>query len=682
MASTAPYYTAPGTRPGASGNDRFPNPPTGSLGADGSAEYDGASASMPSQAQQIHPNLENYRPSQTTESSYGPYESIYGGNVPGNNPQLRELLEAVTSAAGHEQSRTPLARRGSKRRAGAMGPEGDNGTGAASRKSHRKGLSSGIAEEGAEFNIASSANDSMAGFVGREHAPSSPTPSVSLLPTTAPAVATSFHESQSATAATPPPPPPPAYTPQAHQHSSTPPNTTTTPTASTPGARPSTIHSSAALFRQPSNLSSKKPTRPPMSRLFSSLHLSAESFLQLQAEAKAYMLDPAHPERRQCVGNRGAADADMTKLKLFNCVRDFLEEEGAGERFFSAEARARDATKAAAEGLVVPPDEEGGGGGGQGDGGGTPAGNEQEEAGRRKPEKERRWMWPEDGNKIVSLVTPLLRRMVTNERQRMYAIETRKGGAAGKKAKDDAAATAAAAAAAAAEVENREAAAQGGAAEDEGHNIQATLVDPAFPPQTTNTDPEQSENTANNNDNSSNQNGMADPTSASLEKMEYSALSISHAVASTPPVELFFVREGAPHVELYPPYYIHSTTNLADISYGALRAHVIVLLGHLINAGELVQTLAVNEKVIAEAAADPVARASKEGIPPFKLLVQAHQLRPLDDEDAWKAAVDEILSSPWLKKQARVVVHVIWNLPEAAQPPRPLVSENRMFLDT
>ena len=40
----------------------------------------------------------------------------------------------------------------------------------------------------------------------------------------------------------------------------------------------------------------------------------------------------------------------------------------------------------------------------------------------------RNTIWPRDEQKIISLVMPLLRRMVTNERQRQYAIETRKGG--------------------------------------------------------------------------------------------------------------------------------------------------------------------------------------------------------------------------------------------------------------
>ncbi|KAJ5664711.1 hypothetical protein N7462_011524 [Penicillium macrosclerotiorum] len=148
-------------------------------------------------------------------------------------------------------------------------------------------------------------------------------------------------------------------------------------------ARAVGVHSAAALFRQPS--SNKKYTRPPMSKLFASLELSPENFLHLQAAAKTYMLNDDHPERRDCVGQRGKGDTEMVKLRLWNCVRHFLEAEGNGERFFGEDV--------VNEGMGP-----------------------------------RTYIWPRDQQKIISLVIPLLRRMVTNERQRQYAIETRKGG--------------------------------------------------------------------------------------------------------------------------------------------------------------------------------------------------------------------------------------------------------------
>ncbi|KAH0559702.1 hypothetical protein GP486_003787 [Trichoglossum hirsutum] len=98
-------------------------------------------------------------------------------------------------------------------------------------------------------------------------------------------------------------------------------------------ARAAGVHSAAALFRRPS-ASSKKYTRPPMSKLFSSLELSPENFLRLQAAAKGFMLDKNYPERQNCVGSRGKGDTDMVKLRLYNCVKEFLEKEGNGEKFF------------------------------------------------------------------------------------------------------------------------------------------------------------------------------------------------------------------------------------------------------------------------------------------------------------------------------------------------------------
>ena len=154
-------------------------------------------------------------------------------------------------------------------------------------------------------------------------------------------------------------------------------------------ARSIGLHSAAALFRQPSSnkgsAANKKCTRPPMSKLFSSLELSPENFLHLQAAAKGYMLDDKYPERRECVGQRGKGDTEMVKLRLWNCVRQFLEGEGHGERFFGENV--------VNEGMGP-----------------------------------RTYIWPRDQQKIITLVIPLLRRMVTNERQRQYAVETRKGG--------------------------------------------------------------------------------------------------------------------------------------------------------------------------------------------------------------------------------------------------------------
>jgi hypothetical protein len=113
------------------------------------------------------------------------------------------------------------------------------------------------------------------------------------------------------------------------------------------------------------------------------------------------MLDSAHPDRQSCVGNRGKGDTDMVKLRLFNCVRNFLSD-GAGDQFFGENVENPGQDEAIEAARVL---------------------------GEEKAPSEGKLLWPQDGNRIISLVTPLLRRMVTNERQRMYAIETRKGGA-------------------------------------------------------------------------------------------------------------------------------------------------------------------------------------------------------------------------------------------------------------
>ncbi|TQS34481.1 hypothetical protein Golomagni_05133 [Golovinomyces magnicellulatus] len=139
------------------------------------------------------------------------------------------------------------------------------------------------------------------------------------------------------------------------------------------------IHSAAALFRRPS-AASKKHTRPPMSRLFLSLDITAEMFLKLQGAAKKFMLDERYPERRQAIGTKCQAENEHKKLKLFSLVKYFLDVEGWGERCFGSKAEGADL---------------------------------------------RKLKWPESKNIIIKRVTPLMRRMVTNERQRQYANERR-----------------------------------------------------------------------------------------------------------------------------------------------------------------------------------------------------------------------------------------------------------------
>ena len=122
-----------------------------------------------------------------------------------------------------------------------------------------------------------------------------------------------------------------------------------------------------------------------MSKLYTSLELDPERFLQLQASAKSYMLDPDYPDRRECVGQRGKGDSEVVKMKLWNTVARFLDEEGYGHSHFGSQVLGEQGLK-------------------------------------------RSMVWPLDKSRIIGTVMPLLRRVVTNERQRQYAVETRKGG--------------------------------------------------------------------------------------------------------------------------------------------------------------------------------------------------------------------------------------------------------------
>jgi len=151
-------------------------------------------------------------------------------------------------------------------------------------------------------------------------------------------------------------------------------------------------------------------TGPAMSNLFASLELEAEPFLYLQAAAKSYMLDKTHPERFECVGSKGRSESDKVKLKLYATVRAFLHEEGWGHRCFG-----EDIPGAANRTLVWP---------------------EHENKSVISYPISLIWRPKTNFPRIIARVAPLMRRMVTNERQRQYAlemrIEKRQGGAEAK----------------------------------------------------------------------------------------------------------------------------------------------------------------------------------------------------------------------------------------------------------
>lgn len=147
--------------------------------------------------------------------------------------------------------------------------------------------------------------------------------------------------------------------------------------------------SSLALFRPRSKLATKKYIRPPCKSVFESLKISTEEWVRLEAEAKAYMLDITHPQRQACVGNKKNGPSNDTKIQLFKTVQRFLAD-GVGLVYF-----------------------------GEGEGEGE------------------KWVYPADEDRLIALLTPLMRRMVTNERQRQYARRTRNG-EVGKKGGDTA----------------------------------------------------------------------------------------------------------------------------------------------------------------------------------------------------------------------------------------------------
>jgi hypothetical protein len=158
-------------------------------------------------------------------------------------------------------------------------------------------------------------------------------------------------------------------------------------------ARAAGVHSSAALFREKSS-AGKKSTRLSMREMYEGLEVTPEGFLHLQAAAKGYILDDNHPERRECVGKRENGDGDMAKLNLWKCVEAFLDENDVGGRFFGQPLM---------EDGVTP----------------------------------RTLVWPMEQQKVIQKVIHLCRRMVTNERQRKYAVKVRKGGQDAKKAIDN-----------------------------------------------------------------------------------------------------------------------------------------------------------------------------------------------------------------------------------------------------
>ncbi|KAJ5591817.1 uncharacterized protein N7459_002186 [Penicillium hispanicum] len=157
------------------------------------------------------------------------------------------------------------------------------------------------------------------------------------------------------------------------------------PPHSWPKTHSAGVHSTSMPSRQRST--NKKSSRPSVEEMERSLELSKDNWLVFKEESRNYMLDPEHPERRNCVGHRGSGNGEKVRRDLELCAEDLLGPKGYGDRFFSEHT--------INEGM--PP---------------------------------RNNIWPRDRQKIVDAVVHVLRRALTNARQCQYAIETRKGGGA------------------------------------------------------------------------------------------------------------------------------------------------------------------------------------------------------------------------------------------------------------
>ena len=120
--------------------------------------------------------------------------------------------------------------------------------------------------------------------------------------------------------------------------------------------------------------------RQTVSKLHIKLGLTPADFLTLQSQAKVYMLDKDHPERQTCVGMLENGSTHQ-RLLLYHHTKDFLDHADIGSTYFGP-------------GSVFT--------------------------------KNKGFNYPADSEKVVSLVMPLLRRVISNERQRTYVYAKRR----------------------------------------------------------------------------------------------------------------------------------------------------------------------------------------------------------------------------------------------------------------
>lgn len=140
----------------------------------------------------------------------------------------------------------------------------------------------------------------------------------------------------------------------------------------------------AVLSRKPSK-APKHSGRLSIAETFALLTLSPENFSALRTLAKNFMLDPRHSQRQKCVQGHNQKGFEKSKNILHKYVREFLDQKGWGEEYFG----------------------------------------EKSILARNAMLDNSHFLWPQDKDKIIQLCEPLLRRIVINERQRLYNITAR-----------------------------------------------------------------------------------------------------------------------------------------------------------------------------------------------------------------------------------------------------------------
>ncbi|KAG8623805.1 hypothetical protein KVT40_008781 [Elsinoe batatas] len=178
---------------------------------------------------------------------------------------------------------------------------------------------------------------------------------------------------------------------------------------------PKTVRTPSALFRPAKQV--KKQTRPSLASLYSELQLTPENFVACMDAAKAFMLDPAHPERKNCIGSRTKGDNVNMKLELTKLTTQFLDE-GSGARFFRPSSDPPgDPNGTFAQVIVSGSTDKSASEQSQ-----FPAAHHAQHGGTNR----RDFVWPSDRDEIVKRCIKLLRKVASNEKQRVYAHESRR----------------------------------------------------------------------------------------------------------------------------------------------------------------------------------------------------------------------------------------------------------------